>query len=250
MYKLSVGALFKNESHSIKEWVEHYLSRGVEHFYLIDDSSTDNYLSEIQEYIDKGIISLFIAQWQRYITRQRDMYNYYILPRINETEWLLIVDMDEYMWTPNSLLLTTVLDQAKHIAQIQVEHTIYGSNGHIKQPKKIVESFTKRSSIHPTQTPGNRKYFVNSLFEFSSLNVHHASFIKEEDEKKRFLLLDKSYFILNHYNCQSKEFWLNVKCTRGDGDHYRVRTEEDFNHIDLNEVEDTGLLEQNKLLRS
>jgi hypothetical protein len=154
------------------------------------------------------------------------------------------------MWTPNSLLLTTVLDQAKHIAQIQVEHTIYGSNGHIKQPKKIVESFTKRSSIHPTQTPGNRKYFVNSLFEFSSLNVHHASFIKEEDEKKRFLLLDKSYFILNHYNCQSKEFWLNVKCTRGDGDHYRVRTEEDFNHIDLNEVEDTGLLEQNKLLRS
>ena len=51
IYKLSVGALFKNESHSIKEWIKHYLYHGVEHFYLIDDGSTDNYLEEIQEFI-------------------------------------------------------------------------------------------------------------------------------------------------------------------------------------------------------
>lgn len=248
MYKLCIVTLFRNESHSIKEWIEHYLSRGVEHFYLIDDSSTDNYLAEIQEYLDKGFISLFIAEWPRYLGRQRDMYNHYVLPKLNETKWLLVVDMDEYMWTPNSLLLTSMLDQAKDIAQIQVEHTLYGSNGHITQPKKIVESFTKRSSLHPT--PSNRKYFVNSLFGVSSLNIHHATLTNKEDEEKRFLLLDKSYFILNHYNCQSKEFWLNVKCTRGDGDHYRSRTEEDFTQVDLNEVEDTSLVEQNQLLRN
>ena len=42
MYKLSVGTIFKNEEHIIKEWIEHYLYHGVEHFYLIDDNSDDN----------------------------------------------------------------------------------------------------------------------------------------------------------------------------------------------------------------
>ena len=44
MYKLSVGSIFKNESQGIKEWIEHYLNHGVEHFYLINDNSNDNYL--------------------------------------------------------------------------------------------------------------------------------------------------------------------------------------------------------------
>ena len=48
MFKLSVGAMFKNESLIIKEWLDHYIYNGVEHFYLVDDNSDDNYLSIIQ----------------------------------------------------------------------------------------------------------------------------------------------------------------------------------------------------------
>ena len=59
MYKLSIGALFKNESHSIKEWLEHYLYQGVEHFYLVDDDSTDNTREILKPYVEKGIVSLF-----------------------------------------------------------------------------------------------------------------------------------------------------------------------------------------------
>ena len=33
----SVGAIFKNEGQGIDEWIKHYLSEGVEHFFLIDD---------------------------------------------------------------------------------------------------------------------------------------------------------------------------------------------------------------------
>ena len=36
--------------------------------------------------------------------------------------------------------------------------------------------------------------------------------------------------------------------TRGDADNWKVRTMELFNELDLNEVEDTRLLEQNKSL--
>jgi hypothetical protein len=87
---------------------------------------------------------------------------------------------------------------------------------------------------------------VNSDYEFTSLGIHHAIFLREEDKVGKFFILDESYLILNHYSVQSKELWEKVKCTRGDGDHYRVRTVEEFAELDVNEVEDLRLLEQNK----
>jgi hypothetical protein len=39
--------MFKNESMIIEEWLMHYISEGVEHFYLIDNGSNDDYESKI-----------------------------------------------------------------------------------------------------------------------------------------------------------------------------------------------------------
>ena len=33
-YFLSVLSVFKNESHILEEWLNHYINEGVEHFYL------------------------------------------------------------------------------------------------------------------------------------------------------------------------------------------------------------------------
>ena len=44
MYYLSILAIFKNEAMNLKEWIEHYILNGVEHFYLINNGSTDNFL--------------------------------------------------------------------------------------------------------------------------------------------------------------------------------------------------------------
>jgi hypothetical protein len=244
MYDLSVGCLFKNESHSIVEWLDHYIYHGVTHFYLINDNSNDDSCDKLIPYIEKGLITLFNAEWNSYLGRQRDMYNHFILPRIHESKWLMMLDMDEYAWSPHSIDLKTQFDQMNHIAQVQVEHTLFGSAGHITQPASIVQSFTKRSSQLPTKDPGNLKYFVNSSFTFTSLNVHHATFANKEDELHKFLILN-NIFRINHYSCQSRDFWEKVKCTRGDSDNYRTRTIDDFNTTDLNDVEDTTLLDQN-----
>jgi hypothetical protein len=50
---------------------------------------------------------------------------------------------------------------------------------------------------------------------------------------------------MNHYNCQSRNFWNEVKCNRGDADNYLIRKPEDFNRLDVNDVEDLGLFNQN-----
>jgi hypothetical protein len=248
MHYLSVGALFRNESHSIVEWIEHYIFHGVDHFYLIDDNSDDNTCELLEPYISRGLVTLFKSNHSRYLGRQRDMYNQFILPCFNrkETQWLVICDIDEYVWSHLNIDLKLVLQDMMMVAQIQFNHTIFGSSGHETQPKCIVGSFTKRSENIPTQTPGNIKYILNSNFEFSSINVHHATFVHESDKQNnQFLILD-NYFRMNHYNCQSREFWINVKCTRGDSDQWKVRSLADFEEVDLNNKEDTTLFLQNK----
>ena len=131
MHTLSVGAVFRNESDSIQEWIEHYLFHGAEHFYLINDDSTDNSVQVLQPYVDAGFVTLYNASWGRYLGRQRDIYNHYILPHLNETKWLLMVDLDEYMWSPMDVNLCSILAQCEHLGQIQVRDTLFGSNGHI-----------------------------------------------------------------------------------------------------------------------
>ena len=61
-YFFSIGAIFKNESHILKEWVEHYLFHGVDHMFLINDKSTDNYLEILEPYINEKRLHYTILQ--------------------------------------------------------------------------------------------------------------------------------------------------------------------------------------------
>jgi hypothetical protein len=253
-YKLAVGAIFKNEEHCIIEWIEHYLYHGVEHFYLIDDSSNDTSVDKCKPYIEKGLITLFNQehQWSNYYGRQRDMYNHYILPHIQETQWLAMVDLDEFLWSPLSINLSELLmNQCMHYGQIQISCNHFGSSGYKTQPENIVGHFFMRTAEEPSQgIVGLRKYVINTNFEFSSLNVHHADFANKElyENEKYFIVINNNFLILNHYRIQSLEFWEKVKCTRGDVNNYTQQTLDLFRQYDINEVEDKRLYEQNLAL--
>ena len=249
MYYLSIGAIFKNESLIMREWIEHYIFHGVNHFYLINDNSSDDFISILQPYIDKGIVTLFqhTSPWDYYLGRQKDMYNYFIFPYLHETQWLFIADLDEYLWSPMSIDLKYTLQQCEHIGQIQIKDYLFGSNGYLLQPSSIIQSFTKRSH---SMTEGGTKYIINTNFQFKELTIHYAFFTNKHDEDNHFILLGSPYFQVNHYSSQSQEYWEKIKCTRGDCDNWRIRTISDFELVDLNDVDDMGLYEQNRPLFS
>jgi hypothetical protein len=244
---LSVGAMFRNESDSIIEWIKHYLYHGVDHIYLINDNSDDDTVSKIQEYIDKGLITLYHVKEPYYEGRQRNLYNRLFLPHLQkkDTQWLLVIDLDEYVWSPKAVHLGDVLRMGcEHLGQIQIHQLLFGSNGHVKQPDSLVKHFTKRENEY--RICG--KFFLNSNFEFSSINVHYADFANPVymSDANVFMLISHDWFIYNHYNCQSVEFWQNVKCVRGDSNAYLQRNMDYFHSIDKNEIEDLRLWEQNK----
>lgn len=248
MHYFAVAGIFKNEGHALREWVEHYFHHGAEHIYLIDDASTDDGADTIHDYVKSGKITLFHEKdHARYLGRQSFLYNRYILPHIHQTHWLLIADLDEFIWSPKSVDLRPVLAEMYRIGMVQVVNTVFGSNGHIQTPVGIVKSYTRRSSEHPTLDPGQIKYFINSsLVDVYDLNVHYSKFNVKQGNSVPYYIIGEKWFVLNHYGCQSLQFWRDVKCTRGSANNYKVDTLDRFALWDRNDIEDTRLLEQNR----
>lgn len=93
-YKVAICAIFKNEAKYLKEWIEFHKIVGVEHFYLYNNNSTDNYQTVLKKYIDDGIVTLI--QWEKN-QAQMEAYRDCVLNFANDTEWLGFIDIDEYV---------------------------------------------------------------------------------------------------------------------------------------------------------
>lgn len=254
MYFLSVYTIFKNEAHIFKEWITHYLSEGVEHFYLIDNGSTDNYKQILNPYMD--YITIFDDN-ETGKDAQMNIYKRHIFDKLTETEWILCLDMDEFMYTKRGTISDELkLVSDKHIGQILVPWKFYGSSGHIKQPKNVVKSFLYRRKF-PYNSPTKPVARSESI---ESLGIHGHKLkdgYKTVDPKyidinKTDMEVTEEYILstnlqCNHYMIQSLDWFRAVKMTRGDPNFSsNHRTEKYFNEWDYNDVLDDNLSIKNQ----
>ena len=111
-YKLSVGLCIKNEAKNIIDFITHYIKQGVEHFYIINNNSDDN-LKEVIEKSSYYFMVTLINDKDSVIdisngysmtngikgVLNRNLYDLFK----KETEWAIVVDIDEFMYGKNGL---------------------------------------------------------------------------------------------------------------------------------------------------
>jgi hypothetical protein len=241
-FNLVVGSCFKNEAHILDEWITHYKYHGVDHIYLINDNSSDNYEEVLLPYINDNYVTLFDNKLKiDDTTRQKLLYKEYFKPIINNSTWWIIIDLDEFMYSPNYINLKEAIKPYIDYGLIFIKWKIFGSNGYIKQPKYVVPSFTKRKDDNSNF---NGKSIINSKF-LNNFDVHF------HDTSANIINVDN--IIINHYVIQSWSFFKSVKMTRGDVNNYvqtinLKRDKKYFDEYDYNEIDDFVLFEQNKSL--
>lgn len=232
-YSLTIGAMFKNEADSMEEWLLHYLHRGVDHFYLINDESNDDFMDIISSY--KKYITLFNSvQLEPPIGKHGFNVNKYFLNSlIPQSEWTLICDLDEYVWSPFALNINDIIDEfkIKDINCYAMRMVLFGSNNHIKQPKSIVNSFTKRQRVPFIREIDGQKYIVANDIKTISLakiitKFHlHIRFFENPETQIRVSKLttppEKMLLRLNHYRLQSKERWMKRLAENPDPEGYQ-----------------------------
>ena len=141
-YNVSVCAIFKNEAIYLKEWLEFNHLVGVEHFYLYNNNSEDDYESVLTSYIEKGWVTLI--QWP-YNQKQMECYQTCIKDYADETKWLGFIDIDEFVVPKHTDSIYEFLKPFENKAgAVNLYWKLFGTSGRIDRDLSslVCEDFT------------------------------------------------------------------------------------------------------------
>jgi len=244
---LSICAILKNERPYLREWVEHHLKQGVEHFYLYDNGSEDTPREVVTDYHEQGMIT-----WHQVfgIGKQREAYDHCIGHHKEDTEWCAFIDIDEFLWSVKNI---TVRDDIRakyeidNVSVIAVHWLLFGSCGHTAyDAQPVVQRFTRRAAaVNP-----HVKSIVRMSDAICMANDAHTFRVKNTAIDENYNELAKDYALsspatasvlaINHYVTKSRQECLVRRATPR-ADSGAIREQGFFEAHDCNDVEDLRL---------
>ena len=217
-YHISLILIFKNEAPYLKEWLEYHRMIGVDHFYLYQNNSTDNYQQIIQPYLDKGIVTLI--DWPEYPGQYSAYLNWYQNYR-HESNWAAFIDADEFICPTSQLSLNDFLTKFERYPVVLVYWKLFGTGGQIKhdESKLVIEQYCcSRPKLF-----SEGKIFYNTRFDAASdfISMHglvtkwHGLEIQPVNSFGKFVIWDfhrtnrtrEPIIQLNHYWSKAFECW-------------------------------------------
>jgi hypothetical protein len=174
-YKIAICSIFKNEGIFFKEWIEYHQMLGVEHFYLYNNNSEDNYVEILKEYIDKEIVTL--TEWPE-IPGQISAYKHWYEHYRHESQWVSFLDLDEYICPKYDTSITEWLNKFSRYPVVVMYWLMFGSSGRLIHDRSVplIQQYT-----HCWNKTGRiGKVFYNTDFDIAKFNnnMHHLLNIK------------------------------------------------------------------------
>lgn len=233
-------AIFRNEASVMKEFIDHYIDQGIDHFYLIDNMSEDDGRAIAESYGD--IVTMFeepyVAETEvlKLGGRQVEAYNENLCNV--DTDWLYVCDLDELAYARNGYanIKDFVEKNQDKANQFLIPLRTFTSNGLIEEPKSMTEGFTERwdNEVIPLMKPLLKTDAINRIeINYATLksgvtmdthlvntsdNLNKDSFDPKAKVEWRNLLgknPQDACVVSNHYQTRSKDWYFKVKATRG-----------------------------------
>lgn len=174
LYNVSVCSIFKNEAPYLKEWIEFNHIVGVDHFYLYNNNSDDDYISVLEPYINSGLVTLY--QWPKN-QAQMECYNDCIMKHKKDTKWLGFIDIDEFI-VPiemNSIYEFLLPFENKYGA-VKIYWKMFGTSGLIERNMETLVTESLTVSWPKYYSVGKCFYNTNFDFDFNDPKnacLHH-----------------------------------------------------------------------------
>ncbi len=150
-FKVSVGAILRDEAPNVMEWIAFHRTVGIDHFFLYDNDSRDG-TSEILQALERAGIVTRIA-WTDAHSRSIDptvgpqVTAYRDLLRCKErTEWIAIIDADEFIVPLQDAGVPELLQRYPQAESLAINWRMFGSSGHrMAGPDLLISRFQNRS---------------------------------------------------------------------------------------------------------
>ena len=249
LYDLAVVAIMKDEEPYVKEWLDYHLLAGVDHFYIYDNDSKEEFKKILQPYIDAEIVTYTFFPGKG---RQYECYNDAFKRFKFECRYMAFIDADEFIFPKSNPTIAEVVDEIllpnPNAAALGANWIFFGSNNLEKADYNVgvLDRFTYRetnvdSHIKTIANPRMINFFMNphyaNYFDGRySVNENGKPFLGPFNEEKT---ADKIQ--ISHYHTKSAEEWAK-KVERGTADNTMKRDATFFSHENYNDEEDDGIL--------
>ena len=252
-YKVIVVSIMKNEAPYIKEWINYYLSIGVDHFYIYNNDSSDS-TEEILNSFSRVTCINYPGK-----LRQLDAYNDALNRFKNIAQYITIVDADEFVFCPNKFKfnLYQFVDKYlshKEVAGLGIHWLIFGSSNFVTPPEGLVTEnyvfrsrtdFYKNKHVKTIINPRKILGYTNSHLPIPlpGYKIIHENYQVIDSPASDNVPVEK--IRINHYFTKSKEEFMK-KRDRGLADNTGKRSMEEFKIHDKNDVFDNSMQIFNK----
>ncbi len=239
--QLAVCTIFKDNAEYFKEWIEFHMLVGVEHFYLYDNSSTDNSLEILDPYIQQGIVT--VIDWPNkggywVHSTQEAAYNHCGRLASGKTKWVAAIDTDEFLFCEDIENIPDFLQQHDDEAAIFVWWRVYGTSGVLDIPPGylMIELLYKRfPDNHDRNKQGKLIFKPEELLEFDwaghrcKLKNNAITYVSKVTDIR-----------INHYVNRTINFFLKQKKQQKEAmDNRNYSDEQWLSHLnDGNDIED------------
>lgn len=161
--RLTLCLRFRDEARFLAEWLEYYLAAGVEHFFLYNNYSTDDYQTALEPYQTRGQVTLI--DWPRKPASPAAEHDCIARTR-GRFEWVGFVDVDEFVVVCGGRSIPEFLADFGDASAVALHWYFYGSNGHEQRPEEwVIRAYTRRAAepnahfkvfVRPEQVTRNR----------------------------------------------------------------------------------------------
>ena len=90
----SICSSFKNQSKDLQKWLDYHINIGVDHFYLYDNDSTDNYREVLKKYYDDGFLTLIKMNGDNV---KEKIHNHFNKNYKFKTFWVTFLEINDYI---------------------------------------------------------------------------------------------------------------------------------------------------------
>lgn len=258
-YTLSIGAIFQDEAPYLKEWIEFHKLVGVEHFYLYNNCSQDDFEKVLQPYIDLGEVELFdwpivATSWNNWIYGvQPAAYTNCIQKATGRTQWLALIDIDEFLTPVCALTIPEILKDYEGFGGVCFNWKIFGHSGFFDVPsnKLLIETLVLTAPFERSTHRAVKSIFRPECVERSEhphYVVYKEGFFHVNSNQEQDIDADgwtqKPHYerlIVNHYWSRTANY-LRKKLTRYAEWFPEIRPERWPEYVDqMNELRDHSM---------
>lgn len=170
-YGVSLCLIFKNEAPFLQEWINYHLIIGVDHFYLYNNNSTDNYLDILEKFIDKGVVTLIDFPYEH---AQMEAYKHCYQNFRSESNWISFLDADEFVCPRYKETIGDWLHDFSKYPAVNIQWLVFGSGGLLNHDysKSVIEQYV----VCWDDFYKHGKSFVNTRYDianFGTSYLHH-----------------------------------------------------------------------------